>query len=55
LLGLKYRFCVVYDLLSFFNNLKIHVKINVKIHVKIYVNAVIFIKSVVGLFHSANW
>jgi len=46
-LGLKYRFCVIYDLLSFFNNSRIRVKI--------YLNEVTSVESIVTLFHSANW
>jgi NADH/F420H2 dehydrogenase subunit C len=47
LLGSKYRFCVVYDLLSIVNNSRIRIKV--------YVNEVTSLNSAVSVYHNANW
>lgn len=47
LLGLNYRFCVAYDLLSITNN--------ARIRLKVYVNEVTPLYSSVDIFHCANW
>jgi NADH dehydrogenase (ubiquinone) Fe-S protein 3 len=47
LLGLKYRFCIVYDLLSITNN--------TRIKIKIYVNEIAAVDSSVQIYDNANW
>lgn len=47
LLGLKYRFCVCYELLSLVNN--------ARIRIKVYINEVTSMHSSVSVFHCANW
>jgi NADH/F420H2 dehydrogenase subunit C len=46
-LGIKYRFCIVYDLLSIVNN--------ARIRVKVYVNEITSINSSVNVYCNANW
>jgi NADH dehydrogenase (ubiquinone) Fe-S protein 3 len=47
LLGFKYRFCIVYELLSITNNSRIRVKV--------YINEVSLLKSSVSIYNNANW
>lgn len=47
LLGLKYRFCVIYDLLSIFYNKRLRLKI--------FLDETTFIFSVTSIFVNANW
>lgn len=47
LLGLKYRFCLVYEVLS--------ISHNSRIRVKIYTNEITPVSSSVKVFHNANW
>jgi NADH/F420H2 dehydrogenase subunit C len=47
LLGLKYRFSIVYDLLSIVHNFRIKVKI--------FVNEITYVSSSVYIYHNANW
>lgn len=47
LLGLNYRFCVVYELLS--------ILYNSRLRIKIYVNEIVPVSSICSVFVNANW